>query len=84
MRADYSIYLLVTGRMTALAWCRCDQCLFPRAIPIWAESIPKKSYCDRLRGESCWELLCTLGGAAGSVRGVTTLGGNGTSGMLLV
>jgi hypothetical protein len=43
MRAEYSMSLLVTGWMTALAWCCCDQWLFPRAIGIWAVYIPQKS-----------------------------------------
>jgi hypothetical protein len=79
MRAEFSISLPVTGWMTALACCRCEQCLI--SIAIWAESIPQKSFCDRLRGESRWEPVGTLGGDARSDRGVTTLGGNGTSGM---
>jgi hypothetical protein len=29
----------VNGWMTALAWCRCDQWLFTRAMAMWAESI---------------------------------------------
>jgi hypothetical protein len=40
---SYSISLPVTGCMTALAWCRCEQWLFSRAISIWAVSIPQKS-----------------------------------------
>jgi hypothetical protein len=81
MRADYSISLPATGWATELAWCRCDQWLFPRAIAIWGESITQKSSCDRLRDESRWELLGTLGGDARSDRGVTTLRGNGTYGI---
>jgi hypothetical protein len=67
--------------MTALAWCRCDQWLFPREIAIWDESIPQKSSCDRLRGEIHWEPVGTLGGDLRIIRGVTTLGGDGTLGM---
>jgi hypothetical protein len=42
MRAEYSISFPVTGWMTALAWCRFEQCLFPRVMAMWAESIPQK------------------------------------------
>jgi hypothetical protein len=48
---------------------------------MWAESILQNSSWDRLRGERHWEPVGTLGGDGRSVRGVTTLGGNGTLGM---
>jgi hypothetical protein len=49
-----------------------------------AVSIPQKSYCAKLRGESFRERVGTLGGDGRSGLGVTTLGGNGTLGMLCV
>jgi hypothetical protein len=84
MSAVYSIYFLVTGWMTAFArFCR-DQWLSPRAMAMWAVSIPQKSSWDKLRGESLCERVGTLGGDGRSVLGVTTLGGNGVLEMFCV
>jgi hypothetical protein len=51
---------------------------------MWAESILQKSYWDKLRGERLRERVGTLIGDCRSVRGLTTLGGNGTLGMSCV
>ena len=77
MRAEYSISFPVTGWMTELAWCRWDQWLLPRAIAMWAVSIPQKSSWDKLRGERFRDRVGTLGGDGLRVIGVTTLGSNG-------
>jgi hypothetical protein len=45
-------------------------------MAMWAVSIPQKSSWDKLRGESLYEQVGTLGGDGQSVLGVTTLGGN--------
>jgi hypothetical protein len=84
MSAVYSISFPVTGWMTAFARCCCDQWLCPRAMAMWAESIPQKSSYDKLRGESLCERVGTLGGVGRSVLGVTTLGGNGALEMYCV
>jgi hypothetical protein len=81
MSAEYSIYFPVTGWMTAFAWFCRDQWLSPRAMAMWAVSIPQKLYWDKLRGKSLCERVGTLGGDGRSVLGVTTLGGNGEFGM---
>jgi hypothetical protein len=62
MSAEYSISFPVTGWMTALAWCCCDQWLCPRAMVMWVESMLQKSSWDKLRGERLWEREGTLGG----------------------
>jgi hypothetical protein len=63
--------------MNALAWCGWDQWLFPRAMAIWAVSVPQKSSWDKLRGERFHDRVGTLGGDGLHVIGVTTLGSNG-------
>jgi hypothetical protein len=46
--AGYSISFPVTGWTTVLDWCCCDQWLCPRAMVMWAVSIPQKSTWDKL------------------------------------
>jgi hypothetical protein len=84
MSAVYSISFPVTGWMTAFARCYRDQWLSPREMAMWAVSIPQKSYWDKLWGESLCERVVTLRGDGWSVRGVTTLGGNGALGISCV
>jgi hypothetical protein len=73
----YSISFLVMGWTTALAWCAWDQWWFPRAMAMWAVSMPQKSSWDKLRGAIFCERLGTLGGEGWLDIGVTTLGSNG-------
>jgi hypothetical protein len=82
--AMYSISFPVTGSMTAFAWCCQDQWLSPRAMAMWAVSIPQKSFWDKLWGASLCERVGTLGRDGMSVLGVTTLGGNGALEMSFV
>jgi hypothetical protein len=84
MGAVYSIYFPVTGWMTAFARCCRDQWLSPRAMAMWAVSISQNSSWDKFWGESLCERVGTLRGDGRSVRGVTTLGGNGALGMSCV
>jgi hypothetical protein len=84
MSAVYSISSPVTEWMTAFARCCRDQWLSPRVMDMWAVSIPHKSAWDKLRGESLYERVGTLGGDGWSVLGVTTLRGNGALDMSCV
>jgi hypothetical protein len=81
MSAEYSISFPVVGWMTSFAWYCRDQWLSLRAMDMLDVSIPQKSSCNKLRGESPRERVGTLRGEGWGVLGVTTLGGNGTLGM---
>jgi hypothetical protein len=63
--------------MTALDWYFWDQWLFPRAMAMWAVSMPQKSSWDKLRGERFRDHVVTLGDDRLRIIGVTTLGSNG-------
>jgi hypothetical protein len=73
----YSISIPVMGLMITLSWCFWDKCLFPRAMVMWAVSMPQKSFLDKFRGERFRDHVGTLGGEGLRVIGVTILGSNG-------